>query len=226
MVTQFNATSQMKEAGLRVTLEKVDMDGDCMFNAVLRGLWSVEDAGGERAEVQVGEEREEEGWREAGGDNANKIEKKYKHKRGGSKTCKEEEEEEEEDNAQEDNKGEDSYSSSSSSSSSSSDVNPTCLSTSLDTLAFRTIVARHLWSSRSLYLPFFTPISDSDNLLLSNKKAGRCDNEDLQDRDFSSYVSRMVSPGSWGGELELLAMSRVFGREVWVLHLGGGGGGG
>jgi hypothetical protein len=93
-------------------------------------------------------------------------------------------------------------------------------SNDLDTQTFRNIITGHLWSEREIYLPFFTPLSDSDNLLLSIKKSAgeTLDNEDLKDSDYKSYVRRMGIPGSWGGELELLAISKVLQREVWVLH--------
>lgn len=79
---------------------------------------------------------------------------------------------------------------------------------------FRTKVAEHLWEHRDDYTPFFTPLTDVDNRAQS--KHGNGDFEDLQDEDFRGYCGRMGSDGEWGGELELLAISRVLRREVWV----------
>ena len=70
-------------------------------------------------------------------------------------------------------------------------------------------ITGELREHRDVYEPFFTGAG-------RNGEFGDEDLEDLQDEDYDGYVERMEGDGEWGGQMEMLAAARVYGRVVRV----------
>jgi hypothetical protein len=69
-------------------------------------------------------------------------------------------------------------------------------------------IVREMYKNRDYYEPFFTP--RNKNTTLSR------DRMDTQDKSYDHYLERMTQQNQWGGNMELVAASKVYKRPVVV----------
>lgn len=69
-------------------------------------------------------------------------------------------------------------------------------------------IVREMHNNRIYYEPFFTPKS-------KNTKITK-DKMDVQDKSYNHYLERMTNQNQWGGQMELVAASKVYKRPVIV----------
>ncbi|KAJ9474680.1 OTU domain-containing protein 2 [Pseudozyma hubeiensis] len=83
----------------------------------------------------------------------------------------------------------------------------------------RTAAAREMRTHPDTYKPF---ISDSDEHMagIINKEAGTLDSDQAQERYFLDYCDAVEKTGVWGGQPEILALSRAFGAQINVVMAG------
>lgn len=88
-----------------------------------------------------------------------------------------------------------------------------------DYKATRRATAQEMRTHPSEYKPF---ISDSDEHMagIVNKEAGTLDSEQAQEKHFLDYCDAVENTGVWGGQPEILALSRAFGTQINVVQAG------
>ncbi|CDW99053.1 hypothetical protein [Sporisorium scitamineum] len=88
-----------------------------------------------------------------------------------------------------------------------------------DYKAARRATAQEMRTHPDEYKPF---ISDSDEHMagIVNKEAGTLNSEQAQEKYFLDYCSAVENTGVWGGQPEILALSRAFGTQINVIQAG------
>ncbi|CBQ68715.1 conserved hypothetical protein [Sporisorium reilianum SRZ2] len=88
-----------------------------------------------------------------------------------------------------------------------------------DYKAARRATAQEMRTHPDEYKPF---ISDSDEHMagIINKEAGTLNTEHAQEAYFLDYCTAVESTGVWGGQPEILALSRAFGTQINVVQAG------
>lgn len=83
----------------------------------------------------------------------------------------------------------------------------------------RRATAQEMRTHPDEYKPF---ISDSDEHMagIVNKEAGTLNSEQAQERYFLDYCSAVENTGVWGGQPEILALSRAFRTQINVVQAG------
>ncbi|SNX86350.1 uncharacterized protein MEPE_05059 [Melanopsichium pennsylvanicum] len=83
----------------------------------------------------------------------------------------------------------------------------------------RAATAQEMRTHPDDYKPF---ISDSDEHMagIVNKEAGTLNSEQAQDKYFLGYCSAVENTGVWGGQPEILALSRAFKTQINVVQAG------
>uniref|UniRef100_V5EUQ1 OTU domain-containing protein n=2 Tax=Kalmanozyma brasiliensis (strain GHG001) TaxID=1365824 RepID=V5EUQ1_KALBG len=91
--------------------------------------------------------------------------------------------------------------------------------TPTDYKAARRATAQEMRTHPDEYKPF---ISDSDEHMagIVNKEAGTLNSEQAQERHFLDYCSAVENTGVWGGQPEILALSRAFHTQINVVQSG------
>ena len=88
-----------------------------------------------------------------------------------------------------------------------------------DYKAARRATAQEMRTHPDEYKPF---ISDSDEHMagIVNKEAGTLNSEQAQERYFLDYCNAVENTGVWGGQPEILALSRAFKTQINVVQAG------
>ncbi|GAK68332.1 cysteine proteinase [Moesziomyces antarcticus] len=88
-----------------------------------------------------------------------------------------------------------------------------------DYKAARRATAQQMRTHPDEYKPF---ISDSDEHMagIINREAGTLNSEQAQEKYFLDYCSAVENTGVWGGQPEILALSRAFGTQIHVIQAG------
>lgn len=91
--------------------------------------------------------------------------------------------------------------------------------TPTDYRAARRATAQEMRTHPDEYKPF---ISDSDEHMagIVNKEAGTLNSEQAQEKYFLDYCNAVENTGVWGGQPEILALSRAFGTQINVVQAG------
>ncbi|SAM83865.1 uncharacterized protein UBRO_05972 [Ustilago bromivora] len=88
-----------------------------------------------------------------------------------------------------------------------------------DYKATRQAAAKEMRTHPEQYKPF---ISDSDEQMagIINPQAGTTNSEDAQDQHFQAYCHAVQNTAVWGGQPEILALSRAFRTPIHIVQAG------
>ncbi|PWN29864.1 cysteine proteinase [Jaminaea rosea] len=83
----------------------------------------------------------------------------------------------------------------------------------------RKVTAEYMRRHRDDFLPF---ISDIDESMagIKNEGAGNASKDGAMEEHYLRYCDAIESTGVWGGQPEILAMSRAFKSQIWVVQAG------
>ncbi|PWZ01126.1 cysteine proteinase [Testicularia cyperi] len=89
----------------------------------------------------------------------------------------------------------------------------------VDYKSTRRATANEMRSHPHEYKPF---ISDSDEHMagIDNREAGTLNTEQAQEKHYMTYCDAVENTGVWGGQPEILALTRAFGTQINVIQAG------